>query len=146
MDRKLAAILSADVAGFSRLAALDEEGTLAALNVCRNRIAEVVKEHGGRIFGTAGDGFVAEFPSAVQAVRCSVEIQRRLFSTLEDRPPDRPLEFRIGINLGDVVVAGDDLLGDGVNTLRACKRSPLRQASAFPHRCASISMGKCRSR
>jgi len=115
MDRKLAAILSADVAGFSRLAALDEEGTLGALNVCRNRIAEVVKEHGGRIFGTAGDGFVAEFPSAVQAVRCSVEIQRRLFSTLEDRPPDRRLEFRIGINLGDVVVAGDDLLGDGVN-------------------------------
>ncbi|WDZ80580.1 adenylate/guanylate cyclase domain-containing protein (plasmid) [Ensifer adhaerens] len=115
MDRKLAAILSADVAGFSRLAALDEEGTLAALNVCRNRIAEAVKEHGGRIFNTAGDGFVAEFPSAVQAVRCSVEIQRRLFSASNDRPTDRRLEFRIGINLGDVVVAGEDLLGDGVN-------------------------------
>lgn len=111
VDRKLAAILSADVAGFSRLAALDEEGTVRALDLCRGRIAELVSEHGGRIFGSAGDGLIAEFPSAVQAVRCSVEIQRRLLSL----PPDRRLEFRIGVNLGDVVLSGDDLLGDGVN-------------------------------
>ncbi|MEI2302243.1 adenylate/guanylate cyclase domain-containing protein [Ensifer sp. MJa1] len=115
MDRKLAAILSADVSGFSRLAALDEEGTLRTLDLCRGRIAELVGEHGGRIFGSAGDGFVAEFPSAVRAVRCSVEIQRRLFSLSQDLPADRRLEFRIGVNLGDVVVSGDDLLGDGVN-------------------------------
>jgi TolB-like protein/class 3 adenylate cyclase len=115
VDRKLAAILSADVAGFSRLVALDEEGTVRALDLCRGRIAELVSEYGGRIFGSAGDGLVAEFPSAVQAVRCSVEIQRRLFRLSEDLPPDRRLEFRIGVNLGDVVVAGDDLLGDGVN-------------------------------
>jgi TolB-like protein/class 3 adenylate cyclase len=115
VDRKLAAILSADVAGFSRLAALDEEGTVLILDQCRGRTDELVSKHGGRIFGSAGDGFVAEFPSAVQAVRCSVEIQRHLSSLSEDIPPDRRLEFRIGVNLGDVVVAGDDLLGDGVN-------------------------------
>lgn len=115
MDRKLAAILSADVAGFSRLAALDEEGTLRALGLCRARIAELVGTHGGRIFGSAGDGFVAEFPSAVRAVRCAIEIQRRLLSLSENLPPDPRLEFRIGVNLGDVVVSGDDLLGDGVN-------------------------------
>jgi TolB-like protein/class 3 adenylate cyclase len=115
VDRKLAAILSADVAGFSRLAALDEESTVRALNLCRSQIAELVREHDGRIFGSAGDGLVAEFASAVQAVRCSVEIQRRLPSNSEDIPRDRRLEFRIGVNLGDVVVSGDDLLGDGVN-------------------------------
>ena len=91
MDRKLAAILSADVAGFSRLTALDEEGTVRALDLCRGRIDETVSEHGGRIFGSAGDGLVAEFPSAVQAVRCSVEIQRRLFNLSEALPPRSPL-------------------------------------------------------
>jgi len=115
VDRKLAAILSTDVAGFSRLAALDEEGTVRALGLCHDRIAALVREHGGRIFGSAGDGLVAEFPSAVQAVRCAVEIQRQLPGLLEDLPRDRRLEFRIGVNLGDVVVSGDDLLGDGVN-------------------------------
>ena len=78
-------------------------------------MAQSVSEHGGRIFGSAGDGFVAEFPSAVQAVRCAVEIQRRFFSPLRRPSTDRRLEFRIGVNLGDVVVSGDDLLGDGVN-------------------------------
>jgi len=113
VDRKLAAILSADVVGYSRLTALDEEGTVRALDLCRNRIAELVSEHGGRIFGSAGDGFVAEFSSAVQAVRCSVGIQRGLLSVSED--PERRLVFRIGVNLGDVIVSRDDLLGDGVN-------------------------------
>ena len=78
MDRKLAAILSTDVAGFSRLAALDEERTVRVLSLCHDRIAALVSEHGGRIFGSAGDGLVAEFPSAVQAVRCTVEIEREL--------------------------------------------------------------------
>ncbi|MGF6255350.1 adenylate/guanylate cyclase domain-containing protein [Ensifer sp. LBL] len=114
MDRKLAAILAADVAGFSRLAALDEENTLRALDRCRGRIAELVGDHGGRIFGSAGDGLVAEFPSPVQAVRCAVEIQRGLLD-VEDMPAERRLQFRIGVNLGDIVVSGDDLLGDGVN-------------------------------
>ncbi|KRB62032.1 hypothetical protein ASE04_19300 [Rhizobium sp. Root708] len=115
MDRKLAAILSTDVVGFSRLTALDEEGTIRALTLCHDHIAELVREHSGRIFGSAGDGLVVEFPSAVQAVRCSVEIQRRLLRHFGDFPRERRLEFRIGINLGDVVVSGGDLLGDGVN-------------------------------
>jgi TolB-like protein/class 3 adenylate cyclase/Tfp pilus assembly protein PilF len=115
LDRKLAAILSTDVAGFSRLAALDEEGTVRALGFCHDRIGTLVRDHAGRIFGSAGDGLVAEFPSAVQAVRCAVEIQRQLPGLSAELPPDRRLEFRIGINLGDVVVSGDDLLGDGVN-------------------------------
>ncbi len=115
MDRKLAAILSTDVVGFSRLTALDEEGTVRALTSCHDHIAELVREHGGRVFGSAGDGLIAEFPSAVQAVRCSVEIQRRLLRHFGDVPEERRLKFRIGINLGDVVVSGDDLLGDGVN-------------------------------
>ncbi len=115
MDRKLAAILCTDVVGFSRLAALDEERTLQSLHVCQGHIADLVDEHGGRVFGSAGDGLVAEFPSAVQATRCAVEIQRQLLRHFEGLPADRRLEFRIGVNLGDVVVAGDDLLGDGVN-------------------------------
>lgn len=115
MDRKLAAVLSADVVGFSRLTALDEEATVRALSSCRSVIAEHVKENGGRIFGSAGDGFVAEFPSAVQAIRCSVEIQRDLARHNEGFAANRRLDFRIGVNLGDVVVLGDDLLGDSVN-------------------------------
>lgn len=115
VNRKLAAILSADVVGFSRLTALDEETTVRELTLCHDQIAARVLEHGGRIFGSAGDGLVAEFLSAVQAVRCSVEMQRSLLSRSNDLPQDRRLEFRIGINLGDVIVSGDDLLGDGVN-------------------------------
>lgn len=145
MDRKLAAILSTDVVGFSRLTALDEEGTIRALTLCHDHIAELVREHSGRIFGSAGDGLVAEFPSAVQAVRCSVEIQRRLLRHFEDFPGERRLEFRIGINLGDVVVSGGDLLGDGVNVAARLQEMAAPRASAFPDRCASILTAKWRS-
>jgi TolB-like protein/class 3 adenylate cyclase len=113
MDRKLAAIMSADVVGYSRLTALDEEGTIRALDRSRERIGRLVAQYGGRIFGLAGDGVMAEFSSAVQAVRCAVQIQRDL--TADEGESDGSLKFRIGINLGDVVIAGDDLLGDGVN-------------------------------
>lgn len=106
MDRMLAAILSTDVAAFSRLAALDEERTVRALSLCHDRIAALVSEHGGRIFGSAGDGLVAEFPSAVQAVRCAVEIQRELPGLSADLPQYRRLEFRIGVNLADVMTKG----------------------------------------
>jgi TolB-like protein/class 3 adenylate cyclase len=115
MERKLAAILSGDVAGFSRLTAIDEEATLATLAIYLEAIGGFVREHAGRIFGNAGDGFVAEFASAVQATRCAVAIQRSLARRNADLPADRRLEFRIGVNLGDVVVSGDDLLGDAVN-------------------------------
>ncbi len=115
MDRKLAAILCTDVVSFSRLAALDEENTLRSLQVCHAHVTDLVGQHGGRVFGSAGDGLVAEFGSTVQAVRCAVEIQRQLLRHFAGQSADRRLEMRIGVNLGDVVVAGDDLLGDGVN-------------------------------
>ena len=115
VTRRLAAILAADVVGYSRLVAADEEGTLRTLARYRATIADLVGEHAGRIFGTAGDSVVVDFASAVQAVRCAVAIQRALKRHNEDLPRERRLEFRIGINLGDVVADGDDLLGDGVN-------------------------------
>ncbi|MCA1405317.1 hypothetical protein I6F26_13140 [Ensifer sp. IC3342] len=115
MERKLAVILAADVAGYSRLVAADEEGALATLSTYSVAIRDLVAEHGGRIFGSAGDSVVAEFHSAVQAVRAAVAIQRVLYRRNADLPPDHRMEFRIGLNLGDVVVEGDNLLGDGVN-------------------------------
>lgn len=115
MERKLTVVLAADVAGYSRLVAADEEGTLTTLSSYRANIADLVAEHGGRIFGTAGDSVIAEFASAVQAVRAAVAIQRALHHRNSDLAPDRRMEFRIGVNLGDVVAEGADLLGDGVN-------------------------------
>src|SRR5499425_1700803 len=115
MERKLAAILAADVAGSSPMVAEDEEATLRTLGAYRTTIGDLIAEHGGRIFGTAGDSVIAEFASAVQSVRAAVAIQRALQRRNADLPVARRLEFRIGLNLGDVVAAGDDLLGDSVN-------------------------------
>src|SRR5262245_21175518 len=113
VKRRLAAILAADVAGYSRMVAEDEEATLPPLDAYRTTIGDLMAEHGGRILGTAGDSVITEFPSAVQAVRAAVAIQRALQRRNADLPERRRLEFRIGINLGDVVAEGDDLLGDG---------------------------------
>lgn len=113
---RLTTILAADVVGFSRLVRADEEATLAALNVLRAEIiAPKIAERGGRIFKLMGDGILAEFPSVVEAVRAATEIQRAVAERggVESGAP--PIEFRIGVNLGDVVVDGDDLQGDGVN-------------------------------
>jgi adenylate cyclase len=115
VKRKLAAILSADVKGYSRLMAADEEGTLRTLNAYRLQMDALIAGHDGRVVGTAGDSVLAEFASAVEAARCAVEIQEELASRNAELPKDRRLEFRIGINLGDVMVEGDDLFGDGVN-------------------------------
>ena len=115
VKRKLAAILSADVKGYSRLMAADEEGTLRTLSAYRQEMTALVAERDGRVVGTAGDSILAEFPSAVEATRCAVEIQKELAARNAALPKDRRLEFRIGINLGDVMVEGDDLFGDGVN-------------------------------
>ena len=115
VKRKLAAILSADVKGYSRLMAADEEGTLRTLNAYRQEMDALVAGRDGRIVGSAGDSVLAEFPSAVEATRCAVEIQEELAARNGELPKDRRLEFRIGINLGDVMVEGDDLFGDGVN-------------------------------
>ena len=115
VQRKLAAILAADVVGYSHLMDVDEESTLHTLKAHRRIIDGLITNHGGRVFGTAGDSVIAEFTSPVEAVRCAVKIQFELQKKNADQPKDSLMRFRIGINLGDVMVEGDDLLGDGVN-------------------------------
>ena len=113
--RKLAAILSADVKGYSRLIGDDEEGTIRILNVYMEVITGFIQQHRGRVVTTGGDSVLAEFASVVDAVRCAVEIQGELRERNKELPENRRMEFRIGINSGDVVEEGDDILGDGVN-------------------------------
>jgi adenylate cyclase len=113
--RKLAAILSADVKGYSRLMGEDEVGTLRMLTAYRQLIDARIAQHHGRIVGTAGDSVLAEFASVVDAVQCAVEIQATLQSENTALPPEQRMEFRIGINLGDVMVEGETIYGDGVN-------------------------------
>jgi adenylate cyclase len=114
--RRLAAILAADVAGYSRLMGADEEGTLERLKVLRRELPDPqIAEHHGRIVKTTGDGLLVEFPSVVDAVRCAVEVQRAIPERDTGVAADSRIELRIGINLGDVIVEGDDLYGDGVN-------------------------------
>jgi class 3 adenylate cyclase len=115
MKRKIAAILAADIAGYSRLVAEDEEGTLRRLAGHREVFDDFVKRYGGRIFNTAGDSAMCEFDSAVEAVRAAIDIQESLRTRNRADPPNRRLQFRIGITIGDVVERGTDLLGDGVN-------------------------------
>ncbi len=116
VQRRLAAILAADVAGYSRLMGGDEEGTLAALTAHRTELIEpCIAEHRGRVVKTTGDGLLAEFASVVDAVRCAVAFQDGMRERNSDIPEDRRIQFRIGINLGDVIVQDDDLYGDGVN-------------------------------
>jgi len=114
--RKLAAIVSADVAGYSRLMGLDEAGTLARLGVCINGVIERrVTARNGRVVKVMGDGLLIEFPSAIDAVGCALEIQKAMAEREADTDADRRIAFRIGINLGDIVIDGDDIFGDGVN-------------------------------
>jgi class 3 adenylate cyclase len=113
--RKLAAVLAADVAGYSRLMAEDEEGTVRLLAAHRAVIDSIVELHDGRVVNTAGDSVLAEFTSPVEAVRAATEIQDALRTRNESLPESRRMHFRIGVNLGDVMIRGDDLLGDGVN-------------------------------
>ena len=115
LERRLATILSADVAGYSRLMGEHEEATVQALRGHRAVFDALLKQHHGRIFNTAGDAILAEFPSAVEAVRCATEIQSALQTRNEHLPPEQKMLFRMGINVGDVVVQDGDLLGDGVN-------------------------------
>src|SRR5215813_13572148 len=115
-SRRLAAILAADVAGYSRLMGADEEGTLAGLKAIRRELSDPkVKEHRGRIVKTTGDGLLVEFGSVVDALRCAVEVQRGMTGRNTAVPPDNRIEFRIGINMGDIVVEDGDIFGDGVN-------------------------------
>jgi len=116
VERRLAAILALDVVGYSRLMGADEEGTLAALKAIRRELGDPkIKEHRGRIVKTTGDGLLIEFASVVDAVRCAVEVQREMATRNAGIPPDRRIEFRIGVNLGDIIVEDGDIFGDGVN-------------------------------
>jgi adenylate cyclase len=116
VERKLAAILAADIAGYSRLMGADEEGTLARLKALRTElIYPKIKEHAGRIVKTTGDGILVEFASPVEAVRCAGEIQNAMREREGSLPEERRIEIRVGINLGDVIIDEDDVYGDGVN-------------------------------
>ncbi|MBL0373117.1 adenylate/guanylate cyclase domain-containing protein [Rhizobium sp. KVB221] len=115
MQRKLTTIFSADVQDYTRLMGADEEGTLATLKRYRDTMSRLIGARGGRMINTWGDGLIGEFPSVVEAVRTAVDIQNELAGLNAARPADGRMMFRIGINLGDIIVEGDDIYGDGVN-------------------------------
>ena len=140
--RRLAAIVSADVAGYSRLMGRDESGTLAALKALRRDLIDPrIIEHGGRIVKTSGDDLLLEFASVVDAVRCVSEIQAAIAAHNTDIPVERRIEFRIGVNIGDIIIDGDDIFGDGVNV--AARRRRCRR----PWRCPTSRRSRsCRSR
>ena len=135
VKRKLAAIFAADVAGYSRMMASDEVATLARLKACRVIIDGLIASHRGRIFNTAGDSVVADFASAVDAVQCAVAVQAAIASQDSSGAADGPMQFRIGVHVGDVMVDGDNLLGDGVNI--AARLESLAEPGAI---CASAAV------
>lgn len=116
VDRRLAAILAADVAGYSRMMGADEEGTLRQLKEHRKELVDPkITEHRGRIVKTTGDGMLVEFVSVVDAVRCAVDIQRAMIERTAQLPPEKRIQFRVGINVGDIIIDDTDIYGDGVN-------------------------------
>ena len=116
VERRLAAILAGDIAGYSSLMGADDEGTLHALKVHRKELVDPkITEHRGRIVKTTGDGILVEFVSVVDAVRCAVDIQRGMADRNANVPVDKRIQFRIGINVGDIIIDGGDIFGDGVN-------------------------------
>src|SRR5215468_4374032 len=116
VDRRLAAIFAGDIAGYSRLMGADEEGTLRQLKSHRKELVDPkITEHRGRIVKTTGDGMLVEFVSVVDAVRCAVDIQRAMVERTAGMPAERRIQFRIGINIGDIIIEANDIFGDGVN-------------------------------
>jgi adenylate cyclase len=115
VKRKLTAILSADVKGYSRLMGEDEKGTVRTLNAYKEIMSGLIQHHRGRVVDAPGDNVLAEFASVVDAVECAVEIQKELKTRNAELPENRKMEFRIGVNLGDVIEDGEQILGDGVN-------------------------------
>src|SRR5215470_15445655 len=115
VQRKLAAILAADVAGYSRLMGADEAGTARALREHREAVRPIVVCHGGRLVKTTGDGVLLEFPSVVAAVECAIAIQKMMAERNAALPEAKRLLYRMGVNLGDILIEGEDILGDGVN-------------------------------
>jgi adenylate cyclase len=116
IDRRLAAIFAGDIAGYSRLMSIDEEGTLRQLKGHRKELVDPkITEHRGRIVKTTGDGMLVEFASVVDAVRCAVDIQRGMGERNANVPAEKRIQFRIGLNVDDIIIDGDDIYGDGVN-------------------------------
>src|ERR1700751_3183152 len=115
VGRRLAAIVAADVVGYSRLMGLDEVGTARTLRGHRKVTDALVEKHGGRLVKSTGDGVLLEFPSVVDAVECAVAVQAVMAERNQGVPEDRRMLFRIGVNLGDILIEGEDILGDGVN-------------------------------
>src|SRR5438552_9569933 len=137
VERRLSAILAADVVGYSRLMGSDEAGTLAQLKQLHSEIIErKITEHRGRIVKLTGDGLLAEFPSVVGAVACAVDMQRNIKADSRKLAPERRLEFRMGVNLGDVIVDGEDIYGDGVNVAARLESVAIPEASLSLNRCA----------
>jgi adenylate cyclase len=129
VKRKLAAILSADVKGYSRLIREDELATIRTLNAYKGLVTNLVQQHRGRVVDAPGDNLLAEFGSVVDAVECSVEVQKELKTKNADLPENRKMEFRIGVNLGEVVEEGEKIFGDGVNI--AARMESLSQAGGI---------------
>ena len=135
VERRLAAILAADVAGYSRLMGADEEGTLTRRKAIRREVADPkIKDHRGRIVKTTGDGLLLDFASVVDAVRCAVEVQREMAERNADVPLDHRIELRMGINVGDIINDGRDIHGDGVNVAAARSISRTRRNLRQPRR------------
>ncbi|MFD0462760.1 adenylate/guanylate cyclase domain-containing protein [Microvirga aerilata] len=134
-QRRLAAVLAADVVGYSDLMSKDEEGTLARLRDLRRQVIEPsIRSHHGRLVKTVGDGFLVEFSSPVEAVRCAVDLQKSVAST-SSKEAMRPLQLRIGINIGDIMIEEDgDIFGDGVNIASRLQKMALPGASACPRK------------
>jgi adenylate cyclase len=133
VERRLAAVLAADVAGYSRLMGGDEEGTLARLKAVRKALFDpAIASHRGRIVKTTGDGMLVEFASAVDAVRGAVEAQRAMAEQNASLPKDQRIEFRIGIHVGDIIVDENDIFGDGVNV--AARVENVRTGRGLPVR------------
>ena len=143
--RRLAAILAADVAGYSRLMGADEEGTLERLKALRRELLDPkIAEHKGRIVKTTGDGVLVDFASVVDAVRCAVAVQQAMPEQNAGVAADNRIELRIGINLGDVIVEGDDLYGDGVN-IAARRPWPMPAGCSSPIPCTNMCATGCPS-
>src|ERR1700739_551836 len=124
VGRRLAAIVAADVAGYSRLMGLDEVGTARTLREHRKVTDALVAKHGGRLVKSTGDGVLLEFPSVVDAVECAVAVQAVMAERNTGVPEDRRMLYRVGINLGDILIEGDDILGDGVNAAARLEGMP----------------------
>ena len=123
LDRRLSAVLAADVAGYGRLVDADEEGTVGRLKALRAQLFDPkLAEHHGRLVKTTGDGLLAEFASVVDAVRCAVDVQRGMVARNAELMPERRIEFRIGIHVGDIIIEAGDIFGEGVNVAARFER------------------------